>query len=586
LNIFYPVWEHEKFVGTLFLSTDLTPVYQRVQVYGAIVLAAMIGLFLMALLVSRWFQKGITRPIQELAGTATAIAINRDYLVRAKKYSEDELGLFTDAFNHMLTQIHERDAALAQNEERLRLSLESSRTGTWDWNIEAETFKWDRYMHRLLGVEEGEFDGRLDTFLNHIHSDDRTAFFRQLNRALEQKTDFISEFRVIWPEKSVHYLSSRGRAFYNEKGKPVRMLSVTVDITESKDAAEAMSLLAAIVESSDDAIVGKNLFGKIVSWNAGATGMFGYSPEEAVGRTSALIMPPECREEEVFALQRVQQGRIEHYETVRLRKNGQQLHVSVTMSPIKNSNGRIIGVSASSRDITDRILAEEEIRKLNTELEERVLLRTSELASTNHELEAFTYSVSHDLRAPLRHIDAFAQMLAEELKTNSSAEAIRYISRIRHGVQNMGKLVDDLLNLSRVGRREVSRKRIALNSIIEEVLFDLQPEYTGRTVEWKIGQLPVMECDAGLIKQVFTNLISNAIKYSRPRDPAIIEIDQTQIDGRIAIFIRDNGVGFNMKYIDKLFGVFQRLHRVEEFEGTGVGLATVQRIIRLHSGKV
>jgi signal transduction histidine kinase len=229
--------------------------------------------------------------------------------------------------------------------------------------------------------------------------------------------------------------------------------------------------------------------------------------------------------------------------------------------------------------------AAQEVRALNAELENRVAHRTAELAATNQELEAFAYSVSHDLRAPLRHIDAYAQILEEDIEKNP-ADARQYLGRIRLGVQNMGRLVDDLLKLSRIGRVEPKFETVALNPIVDEVLAEMKLEIENRAVEWRIAKLPRATVDAGLIKQVFANLISNAVKYSRPRALAIIEIGAEPAGGGIAIFVRDNGVGFNMKYAHKLFGVFQRLHRMEDFEGTGVGLATVERIVRLHGGKI
>jgi signal transduction histidine kinase len=226
-----------------------------------------------------------------------------------------------------------------------------------------------------------------------------------------------------------------------------------------------------------------------------------------------------------------------------------------------------------------------EVRLLNAELEDRVAHRTAELAATNQELETFAYSVSHDLRAPLRHIDGFAQILEDEIPKDP-AGARQYISRIRQGVQNMGRLVDDLLKLSRVGRVDLKFETVRLNTIVENVLADMKLELAHRDVEWRIAELPSASVDPGLITQVFANLISNAVKYSRPRQRAVIEIGVAPVDGATAIFVRDNGVGFNMKFAHKLFGVFQRLHLSEDFEGTGVGLATVQRIVRLHGGKI
>jgi K+-sensing histidine kinase KdpD len=237
-------------------------------------------------------------------------------------------------------------------------------------------------------------------------------------------------------------------------------------------------------------------------------------------------------------------------------------------------------------EVLDRKRAEEEVRRLNADLERRVQQRTAELQASNEELESFTYSVSHDLRAPLRHVDAYGQMLEEEFGPHLAPEAQNFVKKIRQGSHNMRQLVDDLLNLSRIGKTELNRRETPLNPLVEEVVNDIKPETASRHIEWEVGELPLAECDPGLMKQVFANLIANAVKYTRPRTDAKIEVGQVQNNGETAVFVRDNGVGFNMKYVGKLFGVFQRLHRSEEFEGTGVGLATVARIVRKHGGRV
>ena len=359
------------------------------------------------------------------------------------------------------------------------------------------------------------------------------------------------------------------------------------DIAERKRAEETLKRLAAIVESSDDAIVSKSLDGIIQSWNRGAERLYGYPTQEAVGQSVAILTLPGGKDEIRDILTRVVKGeRVERYETRRMRKDGQQIDVSLTASPVKDSSGQVVSVSTIARDITDRRRAKEEIQKLNERLEERVAERTAALEAANKELEAFTYSVSHDLRAPLRHIDGFSKLLVERHRAELSPDAQEYVVMIRDSALQMGMLIDDLLNLARVGRMQLRMQVTGLNSLVEEVRGVLNRENADRLIKWKVATLPFVECDPALMKQVFANLLSNAVKFSRPRKPAVIEVGVTDQDGARAVFVRDNGVGFSMKYAHKLFGVFQRLHRSEDFEGTGVGLAIVQRIIHKHGGRV
>jgi PAS domain S-box-containing protein len=346
------------------------------------------------------------------------------------------------------------------------------------------------------------------------------------------------------------------------------------------------AFLSAIVESSDDAIIGKDLSGNVVSWNAGAERMFGYTAAEMVGASIQRLVAPDRPDEEASILENAKRGETRLYETTRLCKNGRHVDLSLAVSPIRDAHGTVVGVSSIARDITERKRAEEQILRLNTELEHRVQMRTAELTAANQELEAFTYSVAHDLRAPLRHIDAFTRILQEDFAGSFPPEAAQLLNTIRHGSENMSHLVNDLLNLAHVGRQELKRERAPLNLLIEEVIAEMKRESAGRDIEWRVAPLPTVEGDPGLLKQVFANLLSNSVKYTRPRKKAVIEIGTRAMNDETAIFVRDNGVGFNMKYADKLFGVFQRLHRAEEFEGTGVGLAIVERVIKRHGGHI
>jgi light-regulated signal transduction histidine kinase (bacteriophytochrome) len=262
------------------------------------------------------------------------------------------------------------------------------------------------------------------------------------------------------------------------------------------------------------------------------------------------------------------------------------IDVSITASPIRDKEGRIIGVSKIAHEITDRKRAEAEIHELAASLERRVAERTGELEAANKELEAFSYSVSHDLRAPLRTVDGFSQAVLEDYGPQLPDQGRQDLLTIRQGAQRMGRLIDDLLAFAQLSRTPLSKRLIDTGAQVRQVLENLRPQLAGREIDLEIGALPPCQGSPAMLEQVWTNLLSNAIKYTQLKDRARIEVGCRHEDDRDVFFVRDNGDGFDMRYAHKLFGVFQRLHLPDQFEGTGVGLAIVQRIIHRHGGRI
>lgn len=272
-------------------------------------------------------------------------------------------------------------------------------------------------------------------------------------------------------------------------------------------------------------------------------------------------------------------------ETARLVSRDKNYAVRVPGTDRRDELGTL---TAAFNEMLGQIQARNaDLQEARDELERRVEQRTAQLRAVNKELEAFSYSVSHDLRAPLRHIEGFVGIFVEEYGPQLDSTAQQYLSRVRSGAKTMSQLIEALLDMGRIGRQDVVCRPTDLTALVEDVRRELEPECDGRRIDWQIGILPTMQCDGGLIKQVFTNLLANAVKYTRKRERAVIQVDHSITEeGAIAIFVRDNGAGFDQQYASKLFVMFQRLHRSDEFEGTGVGLATVQRIIHKHGGRI
>jgi signal transduction histidine kinase len=366
-------------------------------------------------------------------------------------------------------------------------------------------------------------------------------------------------------------------------------------------------MLQSVLDSMSEGLVAADENGKFIIWNPAAEKIVGLGaatvPSDQWTSHYGIFLPDTvtpfpAAENPLLRAIRGEACSAEMF--LRNPELAEGVWIEASAGPLRDKDGVVRGGVTAFRDITRRKADAQEIRKLNDELERRVVERTAQLEAANKELEAFSYSVSHDLRAPLRHISGFSKLLDEEFGPTLDPGARHYLDRIQSGTQKMGLLVDELLGLARVGRHALNRQVTDLNATVAEVIAILQPECEGRQVEWVVADLPRLECDPVLVKQVFQNMMANALKFTgspasvgggaRPGrlspTPAVIEVSYTEEDEQPVFMVRDNGIGFDMKYVDKLFGVFQRLHRAEDFDGTGIGLATVHRIVQKHGGRV
>jgi PAS domain S-box-containing protein len=340
---------------------------------------------------------------------------------------------------------------------------------------------------------------------------------------------------------------------------------------------------ASLLNLTHDTIFARDMSDVITYWNRGAQELYGWTAEDAIGRNSQhLLQTGFPAPIDDIRAELLRTGRWEG-ELRKTRADGTQMVVASRWSLRRDEQERAVAILETNNDITERKRREQEIESLNQELAKR----STELESINKELEAFAYSVSHDLRAPLRHIAGYTELLQKKASSGLDEKSNHYILMMLESAKRMGNLIDDLLAFSRIGRAETQKTRVSLAQLVRDALTEVRQDTDGRNIVWKIGALPDFYGDRSMLRLVLVNLISNAIKFTRTRTQPEIEIGCSEGNGNeLVVFVRDNGVGFDMKYVNKLFGVFQRLHRSDEFEGTGIGLATVQRIIHRHGGKV
>ncbi|MEI7725484.1 MAG: response regulator [Bacteroidota bacterium] len=339
-----------------------------------------------------------------------------------------------------------------------------------------------------------------------------------------------------------------------------------------------------IFENVQDVFYQTNLNGIILDISPSIKNLSGISREELLGTpVHSLYHNPEDRQILLDAIQK--NGVLKDFELRLKTQTGEVNYVSINARLIYDVNHKPTHIDGALRDIHDRKLAEKKLLELNEELDLRVKQRTAELESANKELETFSYSVSHDLKAPLRHINGFIGLFLENKSTEFNEDELEYLKKVTDAATEMAQLIDALLSFSRLNLAELRKVNINSTDMVQQIIKFFDPDIQNRKITFNVAPLPDIKGDEGLMRQVWTNLISNAIKYTGKKPEAIVDIGGNVTESETTFFIKDNGAGFNMKYADKLFGVFQRLHKTRDFEGVGIGLANVSRIVRRHGGQ-
>lgn len=499
-------------------------------------------------------------------------------------------------FIAIVSDISERlrsEAALRASEAQLAQAQAIAHLGSWDLDLASGQATWSDEEYRLLGYAPGEVTASAEAFMAHVHPDDRASVWAEMQASMQREDGhYRIEHRVLVPDGSERIVLEQGRVTFDAEHRPLHMIGTSLDVTElrrterelaaHRDRLEELVAArtrqvqeqAAIIDQIHDAVVSTDLDGVITSWNRGAERLYGYKAQEVLGRSVGLLYENSdfLWREIILPLQRQDALELE----VRLRrKDGSPVDVLLRLNLRRDPQGEPTGMIGYSLDIGARKQAERLLQQ-----------RSEELAAANRELEAFAYSVSHDLRAPLRAIDGFSQALLEDYGERLDGPGLDYLRRVRAATQRMAALIDDLLQLSRVSRAALQPGVVDLSGMAREILAELQQAQPERRVDIVVQPGLTVRGDPGLLRTALYNLLDNAWKYTGRTERPRIEVGSTPSEAGPVFYVRDNGAGFDMRYADKLFGAFQRLHHPSEFEGTGIGLATVQRIVHRHGGRI
>jgi PAS domain S-box-containing protein len=487
-------------------------------------------------------------------------------------------------------------AELAELTRRHELVVAGAAGAIWEWDVSAGTVRFSRRWAELRGYDPDDLSGDEAEWSAGIHPDDRQRVLDAVVAHFRGETpEFVEEYRVRRKDGTYVWILDRGVADRDAGGEVVRMAGSEVDITlrlqAQQSLEESLRLLQAAQEMGHVGSWEEDLETGVERWTDEVFRILGLDPatsEPLVSTFDATVHP-----DDLPALDEAFDGSLacggeDHDWTFRIlrRDSGETRWVRDRCRYIKDETGAPVRRLGTLQDVTEYQRAQEEIAALNADLERRVERRTADLQAVNRELESFAYAVSHDLRAPLRSIDGFGHILIEDYAEELDDDGRRHLEHIRTSAQMMGELIDQLLQLSRQSRVEMRLDDIDLSSLVREVAGELEAAEPERTVEIEIAPDMRTHADPALTRVVLANLLGNAWRFTSRHESARVEVGELGSGGEKVFFVRDDGAGFDMAHADKLFGAFQRLHTPGQFEGTGIGLATVQRIVRRHGGRV
>ncbi len=473
-----------------------------------------------------------------------------------------------------VAQRRKAESELVRQAEVLQLALSAGQIGTYQLDLRTRRSTVDAGLNRIFGLSETGGTRRVEDYQSRIHPDDRGVLDRVFRQIEEPEGEYHAEFRIVRPDGAVRWVRDRGKVVRGSQGESALMTGATVDITDIRRAEESMARLAAIVETSSDAIISQSLDGEILTWNAAAERTFGHTADEVIGQSIEIIVPAEYREELARYRAAVKRGeKIAHFETVRQCKDGRRIDVWLAVSPIQDHAGRVVGLSAVERDITERKRHDAQLRRLNAELQAK-----------SAEMEQFAYIVSHDLKSPLVTMLGFVGLLREDLGENVRPEVTDGLNRIGGAATRMSQLIDDLLELSRVGRVKDESRPVDLETLVDQLRQDLAEEFHRVGAELIVERpLAAVHADPRRLQQVLQNLLTNAVKYGCTRAEPKIWVSAEQRAGGTRIGVRDNGPGINAAHHERIFRLFEQAEPGQG--GTGVGLALIAKIVQAHGGR-